>query len=130
MNDLGLLILRVSSGLFMSFGHGLNKFPPSDGFVETTGNFGFPFPEFFAWSASLSEFVGGFLIALGVFVRPVAFLWICTMSVAAFIANADEPFSGKEKALLFLVVGVCLLLTGGGKYSLSRILFRKQHALL
>jgi putative oxidoreductase len=114
----------------MSFGHGLNKFPPSDGFVESAAKMGFPLPGFFAWAASLSEFVGGLLIALGVFVRPAAFCWICTMSVAAFVANADEPFSGKEKALLFLVIGVCLLLTGGGKYSLSKVLFKKQHVLL
>ena len=114
----------------MAFGHGINKFPPSPGFVESTGEMGFPVPELFAWSASVAEFLGGLAIAVGIFVRPAAFLWICTMGVAAFIANAGEPFGSKEKALLFAAIGVCLLLTGGGKYSLSRVLFKKQHALL
>lgn len=130
MNDLGLLVLRVSSGLFMAFGHGLKKLPPSEGLINNAGKMGFPFPELFAWSASFAEFFASLLIVLGVFVRPAAFLWICTMGTAAFIAHADDDFGTKEKALLYLAIGMSLLLTGGGKYSLSNILFKKKHALL
>lgn len=130
MNDLSLLILRASSGLFMVIGHGIKKMPPSEGFITNAEKMGFPFPEFFAWSATFAEFFASFLIVLGVFVRPAAFLWICAMATAGFIAHADDPFGSKEKALLYLVIGVCLILSGGGKYSLSNVLFKKKHALL
>jgi putative oxidoreductase len=45
------------------------------------------------------------------------------MAVAAFIAHAADPFGTKEKPLLFLVIFIVLLLTGGGKYSLDRKVF-------
>ena len=128
--DAGLLVLRLSAGLFMAFAHGLGKMPPSEGLIKSTGELGFPLPFFFAWMAGISEFLGGLLIALGLFTRPAAFLWICTMGTAAFLRHADDPFSSKEKALLYLVIGLCLFLTGGGKYSLSKLLFNKDNALL
>lgn len=128
--DAGLLVLRVCAGLFMAFGHGLGKMPPSDGLIGTVEKLGFPLPFIFAWMAGLSEFLGGLLIALGLFTRPAAFFWICTMGIATLLRHADDPFSTKEKALLYLTIGICLLLTGGGKYSLSKVLFKAQNTLL
>ncbi len=124
--DAGLLILRLFTGLFMAFGHGIGKMPPSNGMIEGVGNMGFPVPHLFAWMAGLSEFVGGILIALGIFTRPAALFWICTMATAAFVRHAADPFGTKEKALLYLTIGVCLLLTGGGKYSLEKLIFKNR----
>ncbi|HCM77602.1 MAG TPA: DoxX family protein [Cytophagales bacterium] len=128
--DAGLLVLRLGTGLFMAFGHGLGKLPPSDGLIENTGKMGFPLPVFFAWMAGLSEFLGGLLIALGLFTRPAAFLWICTMSTAAFIRHADDPFGSKEKALMYLIIGISFVLLGSGRYSLGKLLFKSDHPLL
>lgn len=130
MTDFGLLILRVGAGLFMAFGHGFGKIPPSDGFVGGVEKLGLPIPIFFAWMAGLSEFMGGLLIVFGLFTRPAAFLWICTMGTAAFIRHADDPFGSKEKALLFLTVGLCLLFAGAGKYSLDKKLFKQRYMLM
>lgn len=109
----------------MAFGHGIGKIPPSDGFVGGVEKLGLPIPIVFAWMAGLSEFFGGLLIALGLFTRPAAFFWICTMGIAAFIRHAEDPFASKEKALLFLTVGLCLLFTGAGKFSLGKMLFKQ-----
>lgn len=128
--DTGLLVLRLGAGLFMAIGHGLGKMPPSEGLIKSTADMGFPMPALFAWSAALSEFIGGLLIALGLFTRPAAFFWICTMGTAAFIRHAEDPFSTKEKALLYLTVGLCLALMGGGKFSLSKVLFKSENKLL
>lgn len=128
--DAGLLLLRLGAGLFMAFGHGLGKIPASEGFIKGVDEMGFPLPALFAWAAGLSEFFGGMLIALGLFTRPAAFFWMCTMGTAAFIGHADDPFGTKEKALLYFTIGVCLVLTGAGKYSLSRLLFKSDNALL
>lgn len=128
--DIGLLMLRLGAGLFMAFGHGLGKLPPSEGFIGGVEKLGLPMPASFAWMAGISEFFGGLFIAAGLFTRPAAFLWICTMGTAAFIRHADDPFASKEKAFLYLVLGIFFLLVGSGKYSLGRILFKKERALI
>ena len=117
--NVGLTLLRVFTGLGMALGHGLGKIPPSDRFVSGTANLGFPAPEFFAWAAALAEFGGGLFLALGFMTRPATFFLGFTMFVAGFIRHAADPFSGKEKALLYLAIAVAFLLIGGGKYSVD-----------
>lgn len=117
--NIGLTILRVFSGLSMAFGHGLGKVPPSERFINATGEMGFPMPEFFAWSAAGAEFGGGLLLALGLLTRPATFFLGITMIVAGFIRHAADPFGQKEKALLFLAIAVAFLLIGAGKYSID-----------
>ena len=124
--NLGLTILRVFAGLSMAFGHGLGKLPASDRFIEGVGNLGFPFPVFFAWSAGISEFFGGLLLAMGLLTRPSAFFLTVTMAVAAFLRHADDPFSGKEKALLYMVSFILFLIVGSGKYGIDYLLRRKM----
>ena len=122
----GLLVMRIFSGLFMAFGHGLRKVPPSEGFINGAGEMGFPVPAFFAWMAGLSEFAGGILIAIGLFTRPSAFLMGATMFVAGFIRHGADPFGRKELALIYLVIAVMMVLTGPGKYSVDKVLFGKN----
>jgi len=115
--NLGLLIIRVSAGLSMAFGHGIKKLPPSEGFINGVSKLGLPLPEFMAWAASLSEFAGGLLIVIGVATRPSAFFLCITMGVAAFIRHGGDPFGSMEKALLYFFIFLMLCFTGAGKYS-------------
>ena len=117
--NFALLILRLFTGLSMAIAHGFGKLPPSENFIESTGNLGFPFPFIFAWAAALSEFLGGIFITLGLFTRPASFFLGITMLTAAFLSHGGDPFSNKEKALLYLCISVFLLLTGAGKYSVD-----------
>ncbi|UZR95868.1 DoxX family protein [Chondrinema litorale] len=125
--NLALLILRVFTGLSMALAHGFGKLPPSAGFIEATGNIGFPLPVFFAWAAALSEFVGGILITLGLLTRPASLLMSLTMITAAFITHSADPFATKEKALLYLCISIVLLLTGSGKYGIDAA-FQKNNS--
>lgn len=118
--DLGLLIFRLFVGLSMAFAHGLGKFPPADGFIAKVGQMGFPLPSVFAWSASLAEFLGGLLIAAGLYTRASSLFLGFTMLVAAFGAHAMDPFSKKELSLLYFVACLLLLLQGAGRFSLDR----------
>lgn len=123
--ELGLLLFRLFIGLAMAFSHGLGKMPPPEQMITGLAAMGFPLPILFAWCAGLSEFLGGLLIAAGLFTRwAAAFLGI-TMAVAAFVAHAADPFGKKEMALLYLAACVLLLLQGGGKFSLDRIIRKK-----
>lgn len=123
--DLGLLFFRLFIGLTMAFAHGLGKLPPPQQFIDGITGLGFPLPVAFAWAASLSEFAGGLLIALGLCTRGASLFLGATMSVAAFMAHAADPFNVKEMALLYLAACVLLVFTGGGKYALDTFICKK-----
>ena len=123
--DLGLLLFRLFVGLALAWGHGINKLPPSEGFLSGVMEMGFPAPLLFAWAAGIAEFVGGHLIALGLLTRPAALFVAITMSVAAFIRQAGDPFEDIEKALLFLAAAVLLMLIGAGRFSMDAVLRRR-----
>lgn len=122
--NIGLLWLRVLMGLAIAT-HGYDKV--FGGVVhqlaEGLAGLGFPIPVVFAWLASLSEFAGGLLIALGLGTRVAAVFVFVTMSVAVFIAHAKDPFQVKEMAFLFFTISGALIALGGGRFSLDALLF-------
>ena len=124
-SDIMFAILRVFTGLAMAFGHGIRKMPPSEGFIKSTGELGFPFPAFFAYAAAYSEFLGGIFLAFGLMTRVSAFFVSATMFVAGFIRHADDPFGSAEKAYLFFTIGLVYLVIGAGRYSADALLRRK-----
>lgn len=119
--DAGLLVLRLMAGLSMAFAHGLSKVKDPAMVVKGADSLGFPAPTLFGWAAALSEFLGGILLAVGLFTRPAGFFVACTMATAAFMAHARDPFARKEMALLYLAISVALLLTGSGRFGLDPV---------
>lgn len=123
--DLGLLLFRLFVGLSMALAHGLGKMPPSDKFLAGVEALGFPLPIVFAWAAGLSEFVGGLLIALGLFTRKASLFLGVTMAVAAFGRHGADPFNVKELSLLYFFACALFIFAGAGKYSLDQKFFKK-----
>jgi putative oxidoreductase len=121
----GWLILRVFTGLALALAHGLGKIPPSDGFISMIGNLGMPAPALFAWLSGIAEFVGGLLLAIGLFTRLASLFIVGNMTVAVLMAHAGDSFSDREKALLFLVIGVAFLLAGPGRYAVDALIRRR-----
>lgn len=123
-HDIGLLILRVLTGLGMAT-HGYGKvFTPErmEGFIDGVAALGFPIPLVFAWAAALAELVGGLLLAAGAFTRYAAFFIFCTMTVAAFIRHAGDPFSTRELALLYWSVTLAIIFLGSGRYAVDQLI--------
>ena len=126
--DLGLLVLRLGAGALMIFGHGLPKLA---GFAEKSAAFSDPLgvsPAVSLGLAVFAEFFCALAVSLGIYARLASIPLIVTMGVAAFLAHAGDPFKVKEKALLFLVMYLAVLLAGPGKYALSRV-FAGRRAL-
>jgi putative oxidoreductase len=123
--DIILALLRLFTGLSLALAHGISKIPPSQGFIEHTGNLGFPLPLVFAWSAGLSEFGGALLLAIGLFTRPAAFFVATTMFVAGFINYAGGPYGNAEKAIMYFGLAIVFLVLGSGRFSLDNF-FRKK----
>lgn len=126
VHNVGLLIFRLYVGLAMAFGHGLGKMPPQSGFVGFLSSMGVPMPELFAWLAALAEFAGGLFIALGLATRFSSVMLGVTMAVAGFVAHAADPFAKKEMAFLYLASCVLLFAAGAGKFSVDRLIDKRN----
>jgi putative oxidoreductase len=143
-SDVALLVLRLG-GLGLALAHGYGKVMSlstghGEGFIAGVESLGFPLPGLFAWAAALAEFLGGLCVALGLGTRVAAALAGVTMLVAAFLRHhalqhllvtlgamkASEEtvrsWGNPELALVYLLVFATLVLTGGGRLSLDRIL--------
>jgi putative oxidoreductase len=74
------------------------------------------------------ELIGGFLFALGLFTRPVAFLLAGDVAVAYFMAHAPRGFfpllNGGELAIVYCFAFFYFWLAGGGEWTLDRLLAR------
>jgi putative oxidoreductase len=73
---------------------------------------------------SLLELVGGVLIVVGLFTRPVAFILAGDMAVAYFYAHAPRGFfptlNMGQLAILFSFVFLYLFVAGGGAWSIDQ----------
>lgn len=107
-----LSILRIVAGLgFLQ--HGLSKFfnvPP------------FPMPlNPLLYAAGTIELVGGALLLIGLFTRPVAFIASGMCAVGYFMVHAPNSFfpavNGGEAIMLYAFIFLFLAAAGGGAWS-------------
>jgi putative oxidoreductase len=112
-----LSILRIVAGLIF-LAHGTAKLL---GFPDT----GRPPPEFLslAWIAGALELIGGPLIVLGLFTRPVAFILSGQMAFAYWLAHAPQSvyplLNSGDAAILYCFIFLYLAFAGGGPWSLD-----------
>lgn len=118
-----LSTLRIVAALiFMA--HGTQKilgFPASPN----------PAPEAFTllWTAGMLELVGGLLLVLGLFTRPVAFVLSGLMAFAYWMAHAPRNvfpvLNGGDAAILYCFVFLFMVAAGGGVWSLDSLRSRR-----
>ncbi len=86
-------------------------------------------PLTFAWFAGCLEGIGGPLIFLGLFTRPVAFLLSGEMAVGYFRQHAPSSFwpilNHGELAVLYCFVFFYLWFAGPGPWSLDSLVRKK-----
>ena len=82
------------------------------------------------WTAGILELVGGAMLIVGLFTRPVAFLLCGQMAVAYFRQHAPRGFwplhNGGELAVLYCFIFLYLCFAGGGPLSLDKLLRKKS----
>jgi len=115
-----LSVLRIMSGLlFMQ--HGTAKLlgiPQMAMFAKLQ-------PFTLSWFAGVLELVGGALLVIGLFTRPVAFVLSGLMAFAYFIAHAPRDFypivNAGELAALYCFVFLYFAAAGGGTWSVDAL---------
>ncbi len=124
--DIILLLIRIAVAAFM-LTHGYPKLMKllAGGEIQ----FADPFELGMTFSlvlAVFAEFFCSILVGFGIGTKLATIPLIITMSVAAFIAHAADPFGKKELALLYLVIFIFLLFTGSGKFSVDYLISQKS----
>jgi putative oxidoreductase len=116
----GLSVLRIVTGLLF-VGHGVQKlfdFPAS-------GHGAVPLFSLVGFAGSL-ELVGGFLILIGLFTRPAAFILAGEMAVAYWTVHAMKsffpPVNGGDAAILFCFLFLYFVVAGAGAWSADAVL--------
>jgi putative oxidoreductase len=134
--SLGILALRVMTGLMMLFGHGILKIQNYSMLKDKFELKVYPFNHF-ASSINLllciaAEAGAAALIVIGLCTRPAAFVLGFTMVVAAFGVHGADPWfmaqgvpAAKEPALLYLIPMIAIILTGGGSFSLDAAIHKE-----
>ena len=122
-----LSVLRIVSALIF-FEHGSQKL------------LGFPVhpnpPEVLSlsWTAGALELVGGALLAIGLFTRPVAFVLAGEMAFAYWLGHAPRGafpvLNGGDAAILYCFVFFYLAFAGGGPWSLDALRSGKERSVL
>ena len=116
-----LSVLRITTG-FLFMEHGTMKlfgFPAPMGDIPLLSLMGL---------AGTLEMVGGFLILVGLFTQPVAFILSGEMAFAYFMAHVPQGFwpalNHGEPAVLYCFIFLYLAAAGGGSWSVDRV-FRR-----
>ncbi|MBO9152921.1 DoxX family protein [Chitinophaga sp. GCM10012297] len=131
--NLGLLILRAGVGILF-FVFGWQKIAGGEQVWNGVGSamqfVGISaWPVFWGLMATLAEFAGGLLLALGLFTRPAAAFLAFTMIMATILKGATgtgiidwyAPFT-------MLLIMTFFILNGGGVYSIDSVLRAKKHS--
>jgi putative oxidoreductase len=117
-------VLRIASGLLL-LQHGTAKYIG----IPTIPQFATIDPMSMVGLAGLFELIGGILIVIGLFTRPVAFLLAGMTAVAYFYVHAARSvypiLNGGELAALYCFVFLYLAAAGGGPWSIDAIVRKR-----
>jgi putative oxidoreductase len=77
------------------------------------------------WFAGVIELIGGFLLLIGLFTRPVAFILSGEMAAAYFIGHFPKGFipllNGGNEAVIYCFVFLYFVFAGGGAWSVDAV---------
>ena len=128
--SLAILLLRCTVGIIFFMGGAGKMLGWFGGFgPEVTTQFfsAMGFSKFLAYLSSYTEFIGGFLLIIGLLTRPTAFALLINM-IVAFIVSLPHGFltpMGASTPFAFMICVLVILLTGPMAFSMDWLFFRR-----
>lgn len=126
LHDYAETLMRVICGVIFAV-HGYPKIMNPYGASEMVEGLGFYPGAFWSPALSITEFVAGVLIALGLFTRPaaVAASIILAVTVYAHWVAFGQGYSGSEKSILWLGMAIFFAVRGSNRHSVDALLGRQ-----
>lgn len=123
----GLATIRIITGFFMAY-HGWEVFDAGKmkGYLEWE-QFQNSSATFLVYSGKIAELVGGLLLMMGLFTRIAALLLAATMLYVSLFVGNGKIWYEDQHPFLFVLLALVFFFTGGGPYSLDRLIF-SDHA--
>lgn len=127
VSEAGIAVLRIVTGLLVATLHGWHKVVQGWQYLTAgsdwpllhdTIQLGFPLPGVFAALAALSQFFGGWFVAIGAWTRVAALLVASTM-FTALLFNLQTGGPDAQLAGLYALVTGAFVLAGGGRWSID-----------
>lgn len=120
----GFAAIRVITGILMVY-HGLEVFDADKiaGYGRWLTDLGFPAPKLMAYLGKGTEFVGGLLLAAGLFTRLAALALAITMLLVCFGMGQGRVFTDDQHPFLFVLLAAIFFFTGAGKWSMDSLIF-------
>jgi putative oxidoreductase len=129
--SLSLLFLRCTIGILLFIAGSGKLFGWFGGYgmeatIQGFSKIGISMP--LTYLSTYTEFLGGLLLIIGLFTRPVAFAVMINMLVATLVTlpHGFMGPTGAQTPFLFLVIDTVILLAGPMAYSVDRIIFGKS----
>jgi len=125
--DWASLLLRLVAGASLLFGHGIIKLEKlfSDEVIQFVDPFGIG--EVATYDLVIfAEFFCAGLVVLGLLTRLALIPLIINMLVIVLIIHGSDDFGMKELPLIYLITFVALILMGPGKFSLDRLIKKRN----
>jgi putative oxidoreductase len=90
--------------------------------IQFFGSIGLP--STLAYIVGFIEFLGGIMMLLGVWIRPVAWLFVVVMIGAIAFVKGSHGFDAYEFELTLLIASLAVAYLPTGRYSYKRLLRR------
>lgn len=124
--DIAALLLRLLFGGLFTY-YGWLKYEMYDTMVKE-------FPDLIGLGGQLSyhlvlfaELFCGIFVFIGLATRITVIPIFITMYVAYFYAHTNDPFLQKQIVFVHLILAVIIFITGSGKFSVDRLLFKRKN---
>lgn len=123
----GLAAVRIITGLLMIY-HGWEVFDTSKmtDYAKWLTDLKFLTPVLMAYVGKGAELAGGILLTVGLLTRPAAIALAVTMAVICFGMGKGRIWMEDQHPFLFILLATVFFFTGGGKWSLDRVLFDRR----
>ena len=125
--DIGLLLLRIATGLFLIYQSHDNVLSPArmDEFVKFLAHFGFVWPELMAPLSVYAQFAAGIGFIFGAFTRWLGLITCFNFIVAVWMVHWNDPVPGIWPAAILVFLGLDFGLRGSGRYGLDAMFERR-----
>jgi putative oxidoreductase len=128
--SIAILLLRIMAGLILFVAGSGKVMGWFGGFgMSTTLNYfkTMHISSFWTYVSSYAEFIGGFLIMIGLLTRIAAIALVINMLVATlYVGFKNFFFGGAAYPFLLMVIFLAVVLTGPMDYSIDGLLIRRR----